>query len=144
MGRSWTKWKKLNAPMSTLTLYTWVEELYHWRWILRLMFDLGFGWSHFHFQKTHTELYKSLYQVESLIWEEKDEKSFSKFLLKKFVRPLVVNNNIIFRQEQKPKKPILYHKLKFVIPLLLKPDGVNLWYFKIKLFNLLEFTVWSL
>ena len=31
----------------------------------------------------------------------------------------------------------------FHIPISLRPDGVNLWYFKLRLFNLLVFIVWN-
>jgi len=42
------------------------------------------------------------------------------------------------------KKLILCHKLKFLIPVSLQLDGVNLWYFKLIIFNLSVFTVWNI
>ena len=36
------------------------------------------------------------------------------------------------------------HKLKILIPTTLQPDGVNLWYFILKFFNLTEYIVWNI
>ena len=33
--------------------------------------------------------------------------------------------------------------LNFLIPIYLQPDGVNLWCFKLRLFDLTEFIVWN-
>ena len=32
----------------------------------------------------------------------------------------------------------------FVIPISIQPNGVNLWYFKLRLFELTDFIVWNL
>ena len=44
-------------------------------------------------------------------------------------------------KKNKTKELTLCHKLKFVIPIALQPACVNLWYFKITLFDSIEFIV---
>ena len=41
------------------------------------------------------------------------------------------------------KELSLCHKLNFVITISLEPDDVNLWYFKLRLFDLTEFIGWN-
>ena len=41
------------------------------------------------------------------------------------------------------KELSLCHKLNFLIPLSYEPDGVHLWCFKLRLFDLPEFIVWN-
>ena len=42
------------------------------------------------------------------------------------------------------KELSLCHKSQFSIPISLKQDGVNLWYFKLWLFDPSEFIVWNI
>ena len=42
------------------------------------------------------------------------------------------------------KKLSLCTNSDFVIPIFFLPDGVNLWYFKLRLFDLTEFIVWNI
>ena len=95
------------------------------------MFDLGSGESHFHSQRTHTELYKSLYQLQILIWEEEDEKKILKIYLKEICQVLVINT-IIFTTNS-----------NLLFPIQLKPDGVTLLYLKLRIFYLTEFIGWK-
>ena len=37
-----------------------------------------------------------------------------------------------------------WHKLKISKPISIKPDGVNLWYFKLRILYLIEFIVWNI
>ena len=104
------------------------------------MFDLGSGESHFHSQRTHTELYKSLYQLQILIWEEEDEKKILKIYLKE-ICPMLVNNTIIFRQGQKLRN--CFFTTNPNLSIQLKPDDVLLWYFKLRIFYLTEFIGWK-
>ena len=42
------------------------------------------------------------------------------------------------REKIRLKELIICRKLKFIIPITLEPDGFNLWYFKLRLFDLPE------
>ena len=42
-----------------------------------------------------------------------------------------------------PLELSFWHKLKFLIPISIQPNGVNLWYFKLRLFDLTDFIVWN-
>ena len=68
-----------------------------------------------------SEAFKQLFK------DDEDEKSAPK-----------VNNNNSY------KKGIESLSLIFLIPKSLQPDVVNLWYFKLILFDLIEFIVWNI
>ena len=56
--------------------------------------------------------------------------------------PLIVNEVTFFKKLLKDLS--LCHTFSFVKPISLQPYDVNLWYFKLTLFDLTEFKVWNI
>ena len=51
-------------------------------------------------------------------------------------------NDKIRKNEQ--RNWVFATNFNFLIPIFFKPNGVNLWYFKLRLFDLTEFIVWNI